>query len=83
MKSDQNLKDKIPDFQSIMLPMLDYLGDGNFKTLNNVINHLSNHYDLTEEHLRYLDSTTIAFQNFFNFLPKKAKRIFIKIIINL
>lgn len=46
------LKDKIPDFQTIMLPMLQLLADGNSKTLNEVMQILSEHYKLSQEHLK-------------------------------
>jgi len=47
-----DLKSKIPDFQSIMLPMLKYLQDGNPKSINEVVKYLANHFDLGEEHLK-------------------------------
>jgi restriction system protein len=46
------MKNNIPDFQSIMLPMLKLLKDGNQKTLNEVIKLLSTSYNLTEEDLK-------------------------------
>ncbi|WP_440069670.1 restriction endonuclease [Tenacibaculum discolor] len=48
----QELKDKIPDFQTIMLPMLQLLSDGNSKTLNEVMQALAQHFKLTSEHLK-------------------------------
>lgn len=48
----QELKDKIPDFQTIMLPMLQLLVDGNSKTLNEVMQALTQHFKLTSEHLK-------------------------------
>ncbi|MCG2459479.1 restriction endonuclease [Flavobacteriaceae bacterium F89] len=47
-----DLRSDIPDFQSIMLPMLRLLGDGKQMTLNEVMNKLSNHFNLTDEHLK-------------------------------
>ncbi|CAA0191794.1 restriction endonuclease [Tenacibaculum maritimum] len=46
------IKNEIPDFQSIMLPMLKLLDHGNSKTLNEVIQLLANHFKLTPEHLK-------------------------------
>ncbi len=46
------LKNQIPDFQSIMLPMLKLLEDGTSKSLNEVMRLLTAHYKLTEEHLK-------------------------------
>lgn len=48
----KDLKDQIPDFQTIMLPMLQLLADGNSKTLNEVMQILGQHYKLTQEHLK-------------------------------
>ncbi|UKM63885.1 restriction endonuclease [Flavobacteriaceae bacterium GSB9] len=47
-----NLKDQIPDFQTVMLPMLQLLADGNSKTLNEVMQVLTQHFKLTPEHLK-------------------------------
>ena len=47
-----DLKADIPDFQSIMLPMLKLLENGEPKTLNEVMKSLTAHYNLTEEHLK-------------------------------
>jgi len=47
-----DLKSDIPDFQSIMLPMLKLLKNGEPKTLNEVMKELTVHYKLTEEHLK-------------------------------
>ncbi len=47
-----DLKGQIPDFQSIMLPMLKLLEDGNSKTLNEVMKFLASHNNLGEEHLK-------------------------------
>ena len=47
-----NLKNDIPDFQSIMLPMLKYLSSGESKTLNEAVRDLANQFNLTEEHLK-------------------------------
>ncbi len=49
MKGDKN---NIPDFQSIMLPMLKLLEDGSTKTLNEVVRTLAQHFNLTEEDLK-------------------------------
>lgn len=48
----QELKDKIPDFQTIMLPMLQLLANGKSKTLNEVMQVLAQHFELTAEHLK-------------------------------
>ncbi len=48
----KNLKDSIPDFQSIMLPMLKLLDNGQSKTLNEVMKRLATFFNLTEEHLK-------------------------------
>lgn len=48
----KDLKIDIPDFQSIMLPLLRLLENGEPKTLNEVMKELTSHYNLTEEHLR-------------------------------
>lgn len=42
----------IPDFQSIMYPLLKELKDGSSKTINEVMGQLSTHFKLTEEDLR-------------------------------
>ncbi|MDF0714843.1 restriction endonuclease [Muricauda sp. 334s03] len=47
-----DLKNDIPDFQSIMLPMLKLLEDGAPKSLNEVMRLLSKHFNLTEAHLK-------------------------------
>jgi restriction system protein len=46
------LKNDIPDFQTIMLPMLKLLEDGKPKSLNEVMKLLTSHFSLTEEHLK-------------------------------
>jgi len=46
------MKNNIPDFQTIMLPMLTLLKDGRQKTLNEVMKHLATFYNLTEEELK-------------------------------
>ncbi len=46
------LKNQIPDFQTIMLPMLEILSDGNSKTLNEVMLYLAEHFKLHQEHLK-------------------------------
>jgi restriction system protein len=38
----------IPDFQTIMLPMLEYLGDGKTRTISDLYDHLSTHFKLSE-----------------------------------
>lgn len=48
----QKLKDKIPDFQTIMLPMLQLLADSKSKTLNEVMQTLAEYFELTSEHLK-------------------------------
>lgn len=47
-----DLKTQIPDFQTIMLPMLELLADGQPKTLNDVMTLLSSHFNLTQDHLK-------------------------------
>jgi len=47
-----NSKADIPDFQTIMLPMLSLLADGKQWSLNEVMRALSKHFSLTEEHLK-------------------------------
>jgi len=39
----------IPDYQSIMLPLLKFLGDGKEHSLSETIEHISKTYNLTEE----------------------------------
>lgn len=41
----------VPDFQTIMLPFLQNLNDGNKQSLNEVMGNLSSHYKLTPEDL--------------------------------
>lgn len=48
----QDLKNNIPDFQSIMLPMLRLLATGESMTLNEVMKSLSSHFNLSDEHLK-------------------------------
>ncbi|WP_394907900.1 restriction endonuclease [uncultured Mesonia sp.] len=45
-------KNNIPDFQSIMLPLLKLLEDGKPKTLNEVIDALAKYYKLTPQELK-------------------------------
>ncbi len=45
-------KNNIPDFQSIMLPLLKLLDDGKAKSLNEVINALAKYYKLTPQELK-------------------------------
>ncbi|MGJ5642816.1 restriction endonuclease [Formosa sp. S-31] len=47
-----DLKSQIPDFQTIMLPMLKLLEDGQPKKLNEVMDLLTSHFNLTDEHLK-------------------------------
>src|SRR5690242_4203406 len=42
----------IPDFQAIMLPLLQFLGNGQQYPLAEVIKNLSNYFGLSEEDLR-------------------------------
>ena len=44
----------IPDYQSCMLPLLEFLGDQNEHSLRETIDHLTNHFKLTEEELKQL-----------------------------
>lgn len=46
------LKDKIPDFQTLMLPMLKLLSNGEELALNEVVESLATKYELSEEHLK-------------------------------
>lgn len=46
------LREDIPDFQSIMLPMLQLLQDGATKSLNEVMQLLTIHFKLSSEHLK-------------------------------
>ncbi len=46
------LKERIPDFQSLMYPILTYLGDGKAHSVADVMNAIANHYKLTEDELR-------------------------------
>jgi len=41
----------VPDFQTIMLPFLQNLSDGNKQSLNKVMENLANHFKLTPENL--------------------------------
>lgn len=45
-------KNNIPDFQSIMLPLLKLLKSGEHKSLNEVMEALSNHFQLSQQELR-------------------------------
>jgi len=45
-------RDKIPDFQTLMLPMLKLLANGRELSLNEVVESLSSQYKLTEEDLK-------------------------------
>jgi restriction system protein len=38
----------IPDFQTIMLPLLEFASDGKEHTLSEAVEHLANHFNLTE-----------------------------------
>lgn len=46
------MKNDIPDFQSIMLPMLKLLEDGSSRTLNEVMKILADYFKLSQEHLK-------------------------------
>lgn len=48
----ENIKDKIPDFQTLMLPMLELLGNGEEKNLNEVVENLASKYQLNQEELK-------------------------------
>lgn len=48
----ENLRDKIPDFQTLMLPMLQLLRHGEEKTLNEVVKDLAAKYELGQEELK-------------------------------
>jgi restriction system protein len=45
------MKEQIPDFQSIMYPVLDFLRDGLPHTFQDLLEHLARHFQLTTEHL--------------------------------
>ena len=45
-------KNRIPDYQTLMLPMLELLADGTELTLNQVVESLSKQYNLTSEELK-------------------------------
>lgn len=44
----------IPDYQSCMLPLLEFLGDQDEHSLRETIDHLANHFKLTKEELKQL-----------------------------
>ena len=44
----------IPDYQSCMLPLLEFLGDQNEHSLRETIDHLATHFKLTEDELKQL-----------------------------
>jgi restriction system protein len=46
------MKEKIPDFQSIMLPLLKMLQDGKSYSMNQVMDIMANHFKLKEDDLR-------------------------------
>ena len=47
----------IPDYQTVMLPLLRYLGDGREHTLNECVEAVGNEFKLTpEERLQFLPS---------------------------
>lgn len=48
----ENLKNNIPDFQTIMLPMLRLLANNKEWTLNEVMHALTKHFNLTQEELK-------------------------------
>ncbi len=48
----KELKDKIPDFQSIMLPMLKLLENGQSMSLNEVMKELAEYFKLGKEELK-------------------------------
>lgn len=41
----------VPDFQTIMLPFLQNLSDGNKQSISQVMENLANHFKLTPEDL--------------------------------
>ena len=45
-------REDIPDFQTIMLPMLQLLANGKQWTLNEVMKALTKYFNLTEEHIK-------------------------------
>ena len=44
----------IPDYQSCMLPLLEFLGDQHEHSLREIIDHLATHFKLTEDELKQL-----------------------------
>lgn len=46
------IKDRVPDFQTIMLPMLKLLENGEAMTLNEVMKHLADYFNLGKEELK-------------------------------
>jgi restriction system protein len=44
----------VPDFQSVMLPLLKVLGDGEEHSLHEVVSTLADQFDLTDEERREL-----------------------------
>lgn len=49
-----NSKNNIPDYQTIMLPMLELLKDGKTRTLGEVVSILTSYFKLTEKELEIL-----------------------------
>ncbi|MBC8499770.1 MAG: restriction endonuclease, partial [Candidatus Atribacteria bacterium] len=43
------IKNEIPDFQTIMLPLLKYFSDRNEHSTSEIVEHISNIFNLTEE----------------------------------
>ncbi|RYY47081.1 MAG: hypothetical protein EOO06_13190 [Chitinophagaceae bacterium] len=47
-----DLKNRIPDFQTLMYPIVSFLGDGQPHSFQEVLEHLTNVFSLTDEELR-------------------------------
>lgn len=50
----------IPDFQSLMLPLLNAVSDGGVHVMKNVVQHLSDHFSLTEEERQRLQPSGLV-----------------------
>ena len=48
------MKEKIPDYQTLMLPLMELLKDNQPHSLQEVLDYLANRFQLTEEELKPL-----------------------------
>lgn len=48
------MKERIPDYQTLMFPVLDYLKDNQQRSIQEVLDHLSNKFQLSQDELRIL-----------------------------